>query len=166
MPAGRPSKYNDLIADSICEELAQGRSLIQITHESDYPHEVTVYRWLDKHEEFRKKYARARELQAEHYAAEIIRLADTPVVAEKRTIKADGSEEVVIGDNVERTRLQIDARKWYASKLAPKVYGEKLQQEVTGELGIKHILVEPVAERSKDRPALKPAFDEKLIEGE
>ena len=165
MPAGRPSKYSDVITDAICDELASGRSLIQITQESDYPHEVTVYRWLDRHEEFRKKYARARELQAEHYAAEIIRLADTPVIAEKRTIKADGSEEVVIGDNTERTRLQIDARKWYASKLAPKVYGEKIQQEHSGELGIKVIAIQPTTELPPSRPELSPAFDDKLIEG-
>ena len=43
----------------------------------------TVYRWLEDNEDFREKYARARELQAERYAAEIIALADTPVEARK-----------------------------------------------------------------------------------
>ena len=47
-------------------------------------------------------------------------------------MKADGGEEITIGDAVDRTRLQIDARKWYASKLAPKKYGDKVQQEVSG----------------------------------
>jgi hypothetical protein len=28
--------------------------------------------------------------------------------------------------------LRIDARKWYASKLAPKKYGEKTQTELSG----------------------------------
>ncbi len=128
----RPSDYSEVIADEICEELASGRSLVQICESKDFPHTSTVYRWLEAHESFRDKYARARELQAERYAAEIIALADTPVEARKVVMKADGGEEITIGDAVDRTRLQIDARKWYASKLAPKKYGDKVQQEVSG----------------------------------
>jgi len=135
MATGRPTAYNEVIADEICEQLASGRSLVQIAQDPDFPSESMVYRWLEKYEEFREKYARAREKQAERYAAEIIALADTPVEARKVVIKADGSEEITIGDAVDRTRLQIDARKWYASKLAPKKYGDKLQQEVSGPNG-------------------------------
>ena len=124
MPAGRPSEYNETIANSICDEIAIGRSVIQICQDPDFPAERTVYRWLENFAEFRQKYARAREFQAEHYASEIISLADTPVEARKVVIKADGSEEITIGDAVDRTRLQVDARKWYASKVAPKVYGD------------------------------------------
>lgn len=128
----RPSEYNETVADAICDEIAIGRSVLQITSSPDFPSERTIYRWLEKEESFRQKYARAREFQAEHYANEIIQLADTPVEGRKVVIKADGSEEVTIGDAVERTRTQIDARKWYASKLAPKKYGDKVQQEITG----------------------------------
>ena len=127
MAGGRPSSYSPVIAAAICEELAKGRSLVQIGLDRDFPDPSTVYRWLDAHEEFRQMYARARDRQAEHYAAEIIALADTPVEARKVVIKADGSEEITIGDAVERTRLQIDARKWYASKVAPKTFGDKVQ---------------------------------------
>lgn len=129
---GRPSKYNEEIADSICDQIAVGHSLLKICGDSAFPSERAVYRWLEVHEEFRQRYARARELQADHYAAEIIDLADTSVEARKTKIKADGSEEIEISDAVERTRLRIDARKWYASKLAPKKYGDKVQQEISG----------------------------------
>lgn len=129
---GRPSTYSELVADAICDEIATGRSVLQICSDPDFPGERTVYRWLELHEAFRQKYARAREFQAEHYASEIVALADTPVEARKVVIKADGSEEITIGDAVDRTRLQIDARKWYASKLNPKKYGDKVQAEVSG----------------------------------
>ena len=135
MPAGRPSSYSEVVANNICDEIASGKSLLSICDQSGFPSTVTIYRWLDTHEEFRNKYARARELQAEHYAAEVISLADRPVIAEKVTIKPNGDEERVIGDNTERTRLQIDARKWYASKLAPKKYGDKVQTELSGPNG-------------------------------
>ena len=39
-------------------------------------------------------------------------------------------EKVSTGDMVERSRLQIDARKWYAGKLAPKKYGDTHQVNV------------------------------------
>ncbi len=44
-----------------------------------------------------------------------------------------GKEEVgwqVNGEHIQRSRLRIDARKWMASKLAPKKYGEKLELDV------------------------------------
>ena len=33
---------------------------------------------------------------------------------------------------LQHRRLQVDARKWYASKLAPKKYGEKVETTLTG----------------------------------
>ena len=140
MPSGRPTSYSEFIADEICEELASGRSLVQICESKEFPDASTVYRWLEQHQEFREKYARAREQQAERYAAEIIALSDTPVEARKVVLKPDGSQEITIGDAVERTRLQIDARKWYASKLAPKKYGDFKQVEHSGEVGVKRVV--------------------------
>lgn len=132
---GRPSTYTEIVGDSICEQMAIGRSILSIAQDPDYPAESTIYHWLSVHPSFAEKYARARELQAEHYAAEIIDLSDRPVEGRKVVIKADGSEEVTIGDTVERTRLQIDARKWYASKVAPKRWGDRVQTEISGPNG-------------------------------
>ncbi len=140
MPGGRPTSYSEFIADEICEELASGRSLVQICESKEFPDASTVYRWLESNKEFREKYARAREQQAERYAAEIIALSDTPVEARKVVLKPDGSQEITIGDAVDRTRLQIDARKWYASKLAPKKYGDFKQVEHSGEVGVKRVV--------------------------
>jgi hypothetical protein len=36
------------------------------------------------------------------------------------------------GDMVDRSRLQIDARKWILSKLLPKKYGDKVEHEHSG----------------------------------
>jgi hypothetical protein len=59
-------------------------------------------------------------------ADQIREIADTCRMGTKTTIKATGTE-VTTGDMVDRSRLQIDARKWLASKLAPKKYGDKLE---------------------------------------
>lgn len=124
----RPSKYKEALADELCEQLANGKSLLKICEQDGYPSQSMVYRWLDAQPIFREKYARAREQQADHYAAEIIDLADTCREGKKYKETKDGTF-VETGDMVERSRLQIDARKWYASKLAPKKYGDKMAVE-------------------------------------
>jgi hypothetical protein len=49
---------------------------------------------------------------------------------------ARGDEEsievAIDGGFVARQRLRIDARKWFASKVAPKKYGDKLEVEGKG----------------------------------
>lgn len=73
---------------------------------------------------------RAREDQADFYADQIVAIAD------ELTIETRHQGEDVILDvsstAVARNRLRVDARKWYASKLAPKKYGDKLESVVTG----------------------------------
>lgn len=71
------------------------------------PARRTVLMWMSTDANFCTSIARAREEQAEHLAEEIVTIADTC-------------------NDPHKARLQIDARKWYASKLAPKKYGEKL----------------------------------------
>jgi hypothetical protein len=102
---GRPSKFSDKLADRICERIANGESLRSICADKNEPGKRTVMTWLSSNEAFRHQYARAREDQADHYADEIIEIADN---------EADTN----------RARVRIDARKWKASKLAPKRYGD------------------------------------------
>ena len=78
---------------------------------------------------FATRYARARDVGLEHMADEMIRLADTcrEGVKTRRKVLPDGTveTETVTADMVERAKLQLDARKWYLSKLAPKRYGDQ-----------------------------------------
>ena len=133
---GRPSIYSDRIADEICARIADGESLRTICLDDNMPARRTVLYWLDDklHEDFCTKYARARELQADLFAAEIIEIADTPETGTKSVSKPTGVE-ITEGDMVEHRRLRILARQWYAAKLAPKKYGDKSTQEVTGKDG-------------------------------
>jgi len=92
------------------------------------PGRSTVYRWLLEVAEFRDLYARAREDQADTLADEIVAIADEPPVI---VTSGDGEEVEVALDSaaIARQRLRIDARKWVASKLKPKRYGEKIDLE-------------------------------------
>ena len=89
----------------------------------------TVYRWLSLHDEFRDKYARARDDQADTLADEIIAIAD-----EQHEVVSETGK--VFDPEVNRDKLRVDARKWIASKLKPKKYGDKTEVEHTGDLKI------------------------------
>ncbi|MEM0732731.1 hypothetical protein [Neisseria perflava] len=112
---GRPSKYSDELAEKICEKIANGRSLRSICAEAGMPTMSTVCKWLSENKEFSEQYARAREKQADYFAEEIIEIADSAEAESAAVSKA---------------KLQIDARKWAASKIAPKKYGDKQEIDV------------------------------------
>lgn len=123
----RPSKYSPQLADAICDLLVDGKSLRTICSTAKMPSRSTVIRWLAENEAFRNQYARARELQADTLAEEILDIADKAVLGER--LKKDGKGKVLerqTGDMVERSRLRVDVRKWYAGKLQPKKYGERV----------------------------------------
>ena len=131
---GRPSSFTQAIADEICERLADGESLRSICNAEHMPSKATVFRWLadDRYTIFRDQYARARECQADAIFDEILDIADTPMLGEKRKTLPDGKEEVTHGDMIEHRRLRVDARKWMAGKLRPKKYGDLHKFEHSG----------------------------------
>lgn len=98
----RPSKYTPVLAERICELIAQGKSKRQIGEMLDMPHRETIDAWLLKHEGFSSQYARACEVRTEAFAEEIVDISD-------RT-DLDPNDK----------KVRIDARKWVASKLLPK----------------------------------------------
>lgn len=112
---GRPSKYSDEMAEKICEKIANGRSLRSICAEDGMPTTSTVCKWLIENKEFSEQYTRARDKQADYFAEEIIEIADSAEAESAAVAKA---------------KLQIDARKWAASKIAPKKYGDKQEIDV------------------------------------
>jgi hypothetical protein len=132
---GRPSSYTQEIGDAICERISSGDSLRTICSEDGFPDKATVFRWLAADVEFRDQYACAREVQAECYAEEIVTIADTVKIGVKTKESEDGIETTT-GDMVERSKLQIDSRKWIVSKLLAKKYGDKQQIEHSGGINL------------------------------
>lgn len=129
---GRPSDFTQELVDLICERIAEGESLRKICADEDMPNKATVFRWLAADETFSDQYARAREAQADVLADEIVNIADD---GSNDTYTDDEGKVRTDQDVIARSRLRVDARKWVASKLKPKVYGDKVQQEVSGKDG-------------------------------
>jgi hypothetical protein len=82
------------------------------------PAASTVFKWLADNSSFVEQYAHAREEQAETMAGQIVAIADD------ETLPSDSR------------RIKIDARKWVAAKLRPKVYGEKLDVKHDGQVTV------------------------------
>jgi hypothetical protein len=127
---GRHTEYTQEMADIICERIADGESLRAICRDDHMPVKSTVFKWLNQNKDFADQYARAREAQADSLADEIIDIADDN---SRDVVKDQDGHEVVNHDVIARARLRVDARKWIASKLKPKSYGERT--ELTHEVG-------------------------------
>lgn len=112
---GRPSSYVKEVADDVCQLIEQGESLRKICERPGMPNQRTIFRWLNENDEFCQQYARARENQADFLLEEMLEISD-----------------LATPEDVSVAKLRVDARKWYITKVAPKKYGDKVTQEITG----------------------------------
>ena len=127
---GRPSKYTDKLADKICQMIAEGQSVRSICAKKDMISMQTFFRWLRENDKFREQYARACEERSYMHAEDIIEIADNATNDYMEKLEGDGY--IFNSENVQRSRLRIDTRKWLMSKLNPKVYGDKLDMTTNG----------------------------------
>jgi|GEM_PF-1831396 len=106
---GREFEWTDKNIAEYCGLIASGLGIINIGKGHGFPHPTSVYRKMADDPQFATRIARARECQQEREMDHCIDLADeaTP-------------------ENYNVKKLQIWARQWRASKLAPKKYGDKL----------------------------------------
>jgi hypothetical protein len=118
---GRPTKFTPKLAENMLARIAQGESLNKICKGDDAPNYTTVVRWLNDDESFRKNYAHAKAIGAEKFADEIVDIADD---AEGDWITLEDGRRICNHENIARSKLKVDARKWVAAKLLPKKYGD------------------------------------------
>ena len=135
---GRPSDYSEELTADICERLANGESLRSVCRDPDMPTGKTVFTWMRKHPEFLKQYALAKEESADALVEDMLDIADnetsSPVLVDGVPLMVDGKPVMGVDSAaVARARLMVDTRKWAASKLKPKKYGDAMQ--LTGEGG-------------------------------
>ncbi|MHB1098361.1 MAG: terminase small subunit-like protein [Burkholderiales bacterium] len=143
--AGRPSTYSVELTDEICDRIASGESLNKIVKDDGMPNPSTVYKWLTEHKAFSEKYVRARESQADTLADEILAIADEHPITEGDSGKIDPAW-------VTWQKNRVDARKWTASKLKPKAYGDKLDLDakLSGEVSFTKLVREIVKPDNPD----------------
>jgi len=104
------------IQEHLVAELQTGRSLRQVCGDEGMPDFRTVQRWIVADPAFAVRYARARMAQADT-------LFD----------RMEAVEEAVTAGTMDShaARVVLDSMRWRASKLAPKVYGDRLDVSVS-----------------------------------
>lgn len=113
---GRPSKFKPEIGDQLCELMAEGVSAVRACKEAGVAMR-TFYRWQREYPEFMAQVSRAREDQADTFADQMCDIAE-------------------FDEDVQRAKLKIDARKWVASRMKPKSWGDRQHLEHTGADGV------------------------------
>lgn len=125
---GRPTDYCQEIVLTICDRLSDGESLRSICLDGAMPDKKSVLKWLALYPDFAVQYARAREAQADAFADELTEIADDGSRDYTEVDDGHGGKRTVVDhDHIARARLRVDTRKWIASKLKPKKYGERLE---------------------------------------
>ncbi len=126
-PGGRPTKYTAELAAKICEVIATNpvgyRTLEKIFPEM--PHYSTLLAWRRSNSEFSEQYLNAKRFQAEIMVEEI----DDMIPPEVRYYIDDKGQERIDSPSAALVIAKINNRKWTASKLAPKLYGDQKQVE-------------------------------------
>ncbi len=129
---GRPTLYSQELATKVCTELATGKSMRTVCKPDDMPDMSSVFRWLAAYPDFCKQYTRAKEEAADALAEETLEIADSGENDWMASNDPDNPGYRFNGEHIQRSKLRVDTRKWYLSKIKPKKYGEKLQTELTG----------------------------------
>ena len=125
---GRPTIYTDDLARQICARIASGESIRRICKDESMPVMSTIMLWLidGNHQFFSEHYAQARQIQAETLADEIFDIADDGSNDFTSFTNGDGEAAYKInGEAVARSRLRVDTRKWYLSKVLPRFADKK-----------------------------------------
>lgn len=132
-PTGRRSTYTPELGAAICAHIAGGKSLRWIARQVGMPAASTVVSWsVTPGHPFVAPYRLARDAAAWVMVDDLIDIADDS--SKDWTVNADG-EAVINHEVLARAKLRIDTRKWIASKILPKDFGDRLLAEHTGKDG-------------------------------
>ncbi len=121
-------KEKETVFDKITTEIEKGKAIRNILKNKDYPDVRTFYRWIDEDDNLSKRYARACQSRADALVEDMLDIADDQ--QGDIYIDSDGHEQTD-HNVIQRSRLRVDTRKWIASKLKPKKYGDSQQIKLT-----------------------------------
>lgn len=142
---GRPAKHDpEAVIKTICARIATGELVTDVAEELGV-NLGQVWDWTDGDrgtKELSDLYARARIRQAHALAEKSMRIAEGTeglTVAMRRAIDAYEEELQAKGTKgwkgiinslnfarIQRDSLRVQTLKWFTSKIAPKLYGDKL----------------------------------------
>lgn len=137
---GAPKLYDrEGVWTHILEGIANGQSLSSILRQNSMPSYAWAKLQLRENDDLRRAYDQATQDRADRLVEELVEMADSPAPA--------GLDGPAMSAWVQQLRLRVDVRKWAASKLKPRVYGDRLDVSV----GYEQISLRPILEQAQQR---------------
>lgn len=130
---GRPTIYCPEIVERILFLVAtEPCGLKQLCERfPELPNHDTIKEWRYKYEDFSARYAKSKAMQVEFMAEDI-----HDIVNDVEPYFDEHGNKRIDSGTVQWRRLQADTLKWQATKLVPKLYGER--QQVQTSVTVKH----------------------------
>jgi hypothetical protein len=157
---GRPKTPPEDVArlmQAVCERVAKGE-LVKYAAKEEGTSAQRIREWALL-PEYSALYARARESQAHALAEEALEIADGEdgltalyeeaaehAMDEAKTEAAKQAARSLATNIITRDRMRLDARKWLTSKIAPKLFGDKVDLTSDGEKLSGVVILPPTAE--------------------
>lgn len=120
------------IMDEVCERLSKGEPLSVICRDIGIGRR-TIHDWRESDPEFFARYDEAKDLGYDAIAKECLEIADT-LDEGVEVVDKNGMLETRRGDMLGHRKLRIETRLKLLAKWDPRRYGDKMQQEISGEL--------------------------------
>jgi hypothetical protein len=122
------------LIEIVLDRLASGESLRAICRDEGMPELTQVMRLRRNDPEFAQQYTYAREMQAEVFGDELVEIVDDSRNDWIEKYGKDGEIKgyELNGEAVARSRLRFDQRRWWMSKVLPKIYGDKIDVNNSG----------------------------------
>ncbi len=127
---GRPSSYDPVVAEKICELLSEGVPLREICRMEGMPAWRNIYFWMARDDDLSAHIARAREMGYDNIAEECLDIADNSnndwMNREVRNARGQIEvQRVVDTEHIQRSKLRIETRLKLLAKWRPEKYGDK-----------------------------------------
>lgn len=123
--------YNrQAVTGVICDRIADGKSLRSVCDSDDsLPAWRTFLAWVAEDDDLAQQYARAMAERCDAIGEEILEISDDARNDYMEMLADENDSPGMLGyklngEHVQRSKLRVDARKWFLSKLAPKKYGD------------------------------------------
>ena len=134
--------FSKQLVDEICDRISKGETLTKICstikdHNGNRVLTFDVIRWLrsdqKRYKEFQVDYKEARQIQYEIMADQIFDICDDNSKDFVEATDRNGEPYMKFdNEHYQRSRLRVDTRKWFLSKVLPKIYGDKVHVDQSG----------------------------------
>lgn len=121
-----PTFFSEELAVEICDTISRTpMSIAGLCRKNPHwPCKDTIFEWRRKYKFFSDLYARAKQEQVEAIVDQMMEIAEG---TSEDYYQDENGKKKFDKEHVQRSRLRIDTAKWFACKLAPRIYGDRIK---------------------------------------